>query len=99
MCQGYDKLSLYGVRIHGAIDVGSHCIVYMVVSLDKRASTIYKAFSAATSLFGRPRRVRSDFAAEHELVALDMERHWPDADRPPFIAGVSSHNVVRLRFG
>jgi hypothetical protein len=91
----YDKLAKWKFRIHGGIDGASHFVVWCVVATDKLATTIFKGYKAAVDMYGHPIRIRSDYAAEHNLVRADQERARPDVIKP-FLTGSSVHNQVYL---
>lgn len=87
----YDKLAKWKFRIHGGIDGASHYVLWCEVATDKLATTIFKGYKAAVDLYGHPIRIRSDYAAEHNLVREDQERARPEVVKP-FLTGSSVHN-------
>ncbi|CAH0388419.1 unnamed protein product [Bemisia tabaci] len=92
-----EKLQPFAMYIHGAVDGYSRKVMYLKISRDKKASTVKKAFKAATQRFGWPKRVRSDKGLENTGVARCMlERRGPETR--PFITGRSVHNVRIERF-
>lgn len=90
----YDKLAMYGLRVHGCIDGASHYVLYAKVASDKKQETILEPFRRALERFGAPLRVRSDFASEHTLIRQFMEEARPHT-RNPFLVGSSVHNQVK----
>jgi len=90
-CAAYDKLAKWGIKIHAGIDGGTHFVLWARAAMDKQQTTIYDAYADAVRKYGRPLRVRSDFAAEHNLVEADMRRGRPNIFRP-FLRGSSVHN-------
>lgn len=92
----YDKLAMYGFRVHAGIDGASHYVLWAEVAADKTSDTIYKLFASAVQKFGLPLRVRSDFASEHTLIRQHMEAARPNAPRNPFLVGSLVHNQVWL---
>lgn len=93
----YDKLAMYGLRIHGCIDGASHYVLYAKVATDKTQETIFEPFRVAMQKFGTPLRVRLDFAAEHVLIREFMEEARVDT-RNPFLVASSVHNQVSIVF-
>lgn len=74
MCVAYDKLAKWGIKMHTGIDRGTHFVLWACIAMDKRQITIYDAYADAVRRYGRPLRVRSDFAVEHNMVEKDMRR-------------------------
>ena len=97
MSTAYDKLAMYGLRIHGCIDGASHYVLYAKVASNKTQETIFEPFRRVVEKFGAPLRVRSDFAVEHALIRRLMEEARPDI-RNPFLVGSLVHNQVRSCF-
>ena len=97
MSTAYDKLAMYGLRIHGCIDEASHYVLYAKVASNKTQETIFEPFRRAMEKFGAPLRVRSDFAVEHVLICRLMEEAQIDI-RNLFLVGSSVHNQVRSFF-
>ncbi|KAG0586480.1 hypothetical protein KC19_2G093900 [Ceratodon purpureus] len=87
----YDKLVMYGIRIHYCIDGASHYVLYAKVASNKTQETLFEPFLGDVQKFGAPLRVRSDFAAEHVLIQRYMEETRP-GPRNPFLVGSSVHN-------
>ena len=87
----YDKLAMFGLRIHGCIDGASHYVLYAKVAADKTQETIFQPFLEAVQKFGPSLRVRSDFAVEHVLILRHMLEVWART-RNPFFVGSSIHN-------
>ena len=77
--------------MHAGIDRGTHFVLWACTAMDKRQITIYDAYADAVCRYGRPLRVRSDFAAEHNMVEEDMRRGQPNIFRS-FLRGSSVHN-------
>ena len=94
MSTAYDKLAMYGLRIHGCIDGASHYVLYAKVASNKTQETIFEPFQRVVEKFGAPLRVRSDFVVEHALIRRLLEEARPDI-RNPFLVGSSVHNQVR----
>ncbi len=67
---GYHKLIRWRIVVHGGIDGYSRIPVYLNVSSNNRADTVFRAFSGAVSKFGLPSRVRADHGGENVLVGL-----------------------------
>ena len=97
MSTAYDKLAMYGLRIHGCIDGASHYVLYAKVASNKTQETIFEPFRRVVEKFGAPLRVHSDFAVEHALIRRLMEEARPDI-RNHFLVGSSVHNQVRSCF-
>lgn len=89
----YDKLVPWKIRLHGAIDGGSHFVVGAKVATNKRAETIFAGYAEAVQKYGHPLRIRSDFASEHVLVEEDINRARPGVYRA-YLTGSSVHNQV-----
>ena len=64
----YDKLVMFGIRIHGCIDGASHYVLYARVASNKHQETLFEPFSKAVQKFGPPLRVRSDYGARVEVA-------------------------------
>ncbi|CAM6087243.1 unnamed protein product [Calypogeia fissa] len=75
----YDKLAQWGFKIHGAIDGATHYVVYMDVTLNKKAMTIYLAYIRAVQRFRHPLMIHSDYATEHTFVRQDLEMARPNS--------------------
>ncbi len=90
---GYHKLIRWRIVVHGGIDGYSRIPVYLNVSSNNRADTVFRAFSGAVSKFGLPSRVRADHGGENVLVARYLMDH-PDRRHVQrcFIMGKSVHN-------
>lgn len=86
----YDKLVMFGIRIHGCIDGASHYVLYARVASNKHQETLFEPFSEAVQKFG-PLRVRSDFTAENALIRRYM-LEVRSGTRNPFLVGSSAHN-------
>jgi hypothetical protein len=91
-CAAHDKLAQWGIRIHGAIDGGTHYVVYMIVCLNKLSEKNYEPYQSAVNKFGHPLMLRSDYASEHVLIKEDIERARPNTRA--FCTGPSTHNQV-----
>ena len=50
----YDKLAMYGLRIHSCIDGASHYVLYAKVASNKTQETIFEPFRRAVEKFGAP---------------------------------------------
>ena len=87
---------MYGrwrIVIHGGIDGYSRMIVYLNVSTNNRANTVFRLFHTAVQSYGLPSRVRSYKGRENVEMALFMLSHpMRDPDRGSHIAGRSVHN-------
>lgn len=66
-------------------------MIWARAAVDKRQTTIYEPYADAVRRYGRPLRVRSDFAAEPNMVEADMRMGRPNIFRP-FLRGSSVHN-------
>ena len=93
----YDKLAMYGLRVHSCIDGASHYMLYAKVASDKTQETLFEPFRGVVEKFGAPLRVRSDFVSEHALIRQLMEEVRADT-RNPFLVGSSVHNQVKDSF-
>jgi hypothetical protein len=87
----YEKLVMFGIRIHGCIDGASHYVLDARVTSNKTHGTLFEPFSEAVQKFGPPLRVRSDFAAEHALIRRYM-LEVRSGTRNPFLVGSFVHN-------
>jgi hypothetical protein len=87
----YEKLKMYGFYIHAGIDGGANFIVYIVVVDSKAASQLFRGYSQAVQLFGRPQAVRSDMAFEAGMIGQDMLDH---VGQGSFVVGPSTANQV-----
>jgi hypothetical protein len=92
----YDKLAKWKIKIHGAIDGGTHFVLWAVVATDKKAETIFSAYKSAIDLYGHLIRIRLDYPSEHCLVRDDIQQARPNV-RTPFLTGSSIHNQVFSR--
>lgn len=90
---GYHKLIRWRLVIHGAIDGYSRLIMFLKVSPNNRAETVFDAFVKGVEEFGLPSRVRMDRGGENVLVARYMIEH-PERGpgRGSAITGRSTHN-------
>ncbi len=90
---GYHKLIRWRIVVHGGIDGYSRIPVYLNVSSNNRADTVFRAFSGAVSKFVLSSRVRADHGGENVLVARYLMDH-PDRRHVQrcFIMGKSVHN-------
>ena len=90
---GYHKLIRWRFVIHGAIDGFSRLILYLKVSANNKADTVYSAFVEAVDEFGLPSRVRMDMGGENVMVASYMIEHQARGPgRGSAITGKSTHN-------
>ena len=80
-----------GFVIHCGIDGFSRMVVYLNVSTNNRASTVFSAFLPATERFGVPSRVRCDHGGENMEVAAFMIMYRGE-NRGSCITGKSVHN-------
>ena len=74
LCVAYDKLSMFGLQIHGCIDGASHYVLYARIASNKTQETFFEPFSIAVQKVGPSLRVRSDFATEHSLIKRYIEQ-------------------------
>ena len=93
----YDKLAMYGLRIHGCINDASHYVLYANIAVDKTQETIFQPFRATVQKFGTLLQVRSDFAAKHVLICEYMEEARVDTTNP-FLVASSVHNHASILF-
>ena len=86
---GYHKLIRWRLVIHGGIDGFSRLIMFLKVSSNNRAETMFQAFEQGVTEFGLPSRIRMDKGGENVEVAryIVEERGVGHA-----IAGRSVHN-------
>jgi hypothetical protein len=64
----YDKLTPWHIHLHGGIDEGSHFLLWVVVSMDKKKETIFAMYSIAIAKYGHPIRVQLDCVVENSLM-------------------------------
>ena len=63
----------YGFYVHGGIDGESNYAVYMVLALNKEASSLYAGYSDAISAWGHPVKLRADMCFEAAaMIGADM---------------------------
>ena len=77
--------------VHGCIDGFSRRIVYLKVSNNNRAETVFGLFRDAVTCVGIPSRVRGDRGGENLQIAHFMTEHRGPG-RGSFIFGKSVHN-------
>ena len=88
---GNHKLIRWKLVVHGAIDGYSRMIPFLYCSMNNRAETVYRLFQNAISIFGLPKRVRTDGGGENVDVWAHMSQHR--ANSRSVIVGSSVHNV------
>ena len=81
----------YRLVIHGAIDGFSRLIVYLKVSSNNRAETVFTYFQEAVARYNLPSRVRSDLGLENLEVGRFMLT-MRGINRGSIITGTSVHN-------
>lgn len=91
-CAGYEKLKMYGFYVHGGIDGGSRFVVYAVLALNKKGTTLRDAFDEATTAYGFPLRLRADMAFEATFVG---QRMIDARGQGAYLTGPSTANQVR----
>ena len=85
---GNHKLIRWKLVIHGAIDGYSRLIPFLKCSTNNQAETVYHLFQNAVSVFGLPKKVRTDGGGENVDVWAYMNQQ-----RRGVIVGNSVHNV------
>lgn len=87
---GNHKLIKYKLVIHGAVDGYSRVITFLNCSANNRADTVYHLFENAVSVYGLPKKVRTDAGEEN----VDIWRHMIEQHRNSscVIVGSSVHN-------
>ncbi|KAK6992373.1 hypothetical protein R3P38DRAFT_2386233, partial [Favolaschia claudopus] len=86
---GYYKLILWGIVIHGFVDGYSRTITGLRASTINKALTVLEVFLAAVGEYGLPSRVRGDRGAENKKVMI-LKR---GLGRGSFIWSSSTHNT------
>lgn len=81
----------YRFVIHGAIDGFSRLIVYLKVSTNNKAITVFTYFQEAVTRYNLPSRVRSDLGLENLEVGRFMLA-MQGLNRGSIITGTSVHN-------
>lgn len=81
----------YRLVIHGAIDGFSRLIVYLKVSTNNKAMTVFTYFQEAVTRYNLPSRVRSDLGLENLEVGRFMLA-MQGLNRGSIITGTSVHN-------
>ena len=96
---GWDKLSPFGIFIHGAVDGFSRRILWLEVnSTNKNPNVIASHYlTTVQELEGVPRRMRCDRGTENTIIgSLQQFFRWHDVDdfggRESFLEGKSSGN-------
>ena len=89
---GNHKLIKWRLVIHGGIDGFSRLVTFLKCSNNNRSDTVLSAFTAATTDFGVPSRVRSDHGGENVRV-WDFMEEARGFGRSSYIAGSSTHNT------
>ena len=88
---GYHKLILWKIVIHGGIDGYSRLIVFLKAATNNRSETALSAFLQGVAAYGLPSRVRTDRGGENVLIGQYMIQHR-GTDRGSVIMGRSVHN-------
>ena len=96
---GYHKLIMWRIVIHGGVDGYSRLPVYLNASNNNRADTVLHCFEEAVQRHGIPSRVRCDKGGENVLVSQYMLNHpLRGPGRGSCITGRSVHNQRIERF-
>ena len=88
---GHHSLVTWGFVIHGGIDGFSRFIVYLKCSTNNRSDTQEELFLNATTNFGWPSRVRTDYGGENVQIWEVMEE-VRGPNRGSYLVGSSVHN-------
>lgn len=88
---GNHKLIRFKLVIHAAIDGFSRLITFINCADNNRAETVLDQFINATSEYGVPSRIRTDFGGENIGIWRYMTRVRGEG-RQSYIAGSSVHN-------
>ena len=88
---GNHKLIKYKFVIHGAVDGFSRVITFLNCSTNNCAATVLRSFEKAVSVYGLPKKVRTDAGGENvDVWSYTIEQHQ---DSSCVIVGSSVHNV------
>ena len=88
---GYHKLILWGIIIHGGINGYSRLVTYLVVATNNQAETAFRAFQTGNEDYGVPSRVCTDKGGENVQIGEFMITQR-GSNRGSIITGRSAHN-------
>lgn len=94
---GNHKLIRWRFVVHCAIDGFSRLVTFLKASDNNCSQTVLGLFNEASSTYGFPMRLRTDYGGENVLMWRRMYEKW-GVERKPVIVGSSVHNERVERF-